>query len=216
MDERHEPDKLEPELEPELKEEEAGGRRASRAPKKATPVIFIVLAVLGVGCLGIALIAIVAAIAIPSLLRSKLEANHTAAAATLRVIASAQSNFRRMDSDGDGQPNYATHLRDLYYAKDTSGQPIQLIDRGLADADASAGGGIPRNGYLFADLATDASGNPYDRQNDFAVCAWPAAYNRTGLYTYVIDATGSVYCSDLAAGAPLTQYPETASWLLVR
>ena len=162
----------------------------------------------------IAIIAVIAAIAIPNLMRNKMEANHTAAAASCRQILSAQSTFHKGDYDGNLIYDYCADYSDLYYTQ-KAGQPIKLIDKALADADDDGGAGIPKSGYLFGDLTTDAAGNAYDNRYECAICAWPALYNRSGLYTYVIDITGSVYMSDLGAGAPLTQYPDTATWLLV-
>ena len=53
----------------------------------------------------IAIIAIIAAIAIPNLLAARLSANETAAVATLRNIISAQAQFQqgaKADTDNDG------------------------------------------------------------------------------------------------------------------
>ncbi|MHC5010031.1 MAG: type II secretion system protein, partial [Planctomycetota bacterium] len=57
----------------------------------------------------IAIIAIIAAIAIPNLLAARLSANETAAIATLRNIVSAQAQFQqsgKADTDGDGTGEY--------------------------------------------------------------------------------------------------------------
>src|SRR5688500_16015094 len=56
----------------------------------------------------IAIIAIIAAIAIPNLLAARLSANETAAIATLRNIVSAQAQFQQsakadVDQDGTGE-----------------------------------------------------------------------------------------------------------------
>jgi type II secretory pathway pseudopilin PulG len=61
----------------------------------------------------IAIIAILAAIAIPNLLAAKLTSNETAAIATLRTIVSAQAQLStsgRIDSDNDGRGEYGTFL----------------------------------------------------------------------------------------------------------
>ena len=57
----------------------------------------------------IAIIAIIAAIAIPNLLAARLSANETAAIATLRNIISAQAQFQqsgKADTDNDGTGEY--------------------------------------------------------------------------------------------------------------
>src|SRR5688500_15469011 len=54
----------------------------------------------------VAIIAIIAAIAIPSLLRSRLAANETSAAGALRNIHATESAFRQNDADGNGLPDF--------------------------------------------------------------------------------------------------------------
>ena len=59
----------------------------------------------------IAIIAIIAAIAIPNLLSARLNANETAAIATLRNIISAQSQFQstsRADENNNGVGEYGS------------------------------------------------------------------------------------------------------------
>ena len=61
----------------------------------------------------IGIIAIVAAISIPNLLASKLNANETAAIATMRHIVSSQAQIAataKIDADRDGRGEYGTFL----------------------------------------------------------------------------------------------------------
>src|SRR5512134_3570136 len=61
----------------------------------------------------VAIIAIIAAIAIPNLLSARLSANETAAVATLRNIISAQAQFQqsaKADEDNDGTGEYGGFL----------------------------------------------------------------------------------------------------------
>jgi len=61
----------------------------------------------------IAIIAILAAIAVPNLLAAKLTSNETAAIATLRTIVSAQAQLGtsgKIDADNDGRGEYGTFL----------------------------------------------------------------------------------------------------------
>ena len=59
----------------------------------------------------VAIIAIIAAIAIPSLLRSRMAANETAAAASCKAFAEAEEIYHRTDYNQDGVLEYATALR---------------------------------------------------------------------------------------------------------
>ena len=54
----------------------------------------------------VAIIAIIAAIAIPSLLRSRMAANSTAAAAACKAFAEAEEIYHRTDYDKDGVLEY--------------------------------------------------------------------------------------------------------------
>ena len=61
----------------------------------------------------VAIIAIIAAIAIPNLLSARLNANETAAIATLRNISSAQAQFQatsKADTDKDGTGEFGSFV----------------------------------------------------------------------------------------------------------
>src|SRR5476649_2941504 len=58
----------------------------------------------------VAIIAIIAAIAIPSLLRSRMAANETAAAAACKAFAEAQEIYHRTDYTGNGVLKYSRNL----------------------------------------------------------------------------------------------------------
>jgi type II secretory pathway pseudopilin PulG len=164
----------------------------------------------------IAIIAVIAAIAIPSLLRNKLEANQTAAVASMRAIAAGQTLWHKNDYDKNNTFDYTADYSQLYYAE-VEGETVKIIDKALADARGTAGAGIAKSGYFIGDLTTGANGTAYDVQYEYGLCAWPGAYNRSGLQTFVIDTTGSVYQKDLgsAACAYFTDFPDIATWMLV-
>ena len=83
----------------------------------------------------IAIIAIIAAIAIPNLIEARKNGNETAAIGALKTIGSAQALFRESDKEGDGNLDYGT-LSELATAGTTG-----LIDRVL--------GSGTKQGYLF-------------------------------------------------------------------
>jgi prepilin-type N-terminal cleavage/methylation domain-containing protein len=84
----------------------------------------------------IAIIAIIAAIAIPNLIEARKNGNETAAIGALKTISSAQALYREADKEGDGNLDYGT-LAELAAAGTT----------GLIDAVLGSG---TKNGYLFA------------------------------------------------------------------
>ena len=118
----------------------------------------------------VAIIAIVAAVAIPKLMSARISANENAAIATLRSIAAAQQQFQSSvavdtDADGGGEFGYFGELSGMapmrVYDPSTgsaslgSGSDDQLDPPFLATAfgnlvaDGSGDGCIERQGYYF-------------------------------------------------------------------
>jgi prepilin-type N-terminal cleavage/methylation domain-containing protein len=85
----------------------------------------------------VAIIAIIAAIAIPNLLTSRMSANETNAAASLRTIVGCQATWRQQDSDGNGiQDFWVRDLSGLYrILRSDQVTMVQSIDISLARAD---------------------------------------------------------------------------------
>jgi type II secretory pathway pseudopilin PulG len=174
--------------------------------KSSWPIILIVGAI---GCfLIVPVIAIIAAIAIPGLLAAQRASNERNASACLRVLSTAQSDFRSNDRDGDRVMNY--WVRDVWglYALVPStngtdpGDPariaemIKLVDPSLAAADASGKehcrGAVPieRAGLMWQPKATyvfrvfesyETSGAPadYASADAGAIKAYGPAYSLT-------------------------------------
>jgi prepilin-type N-terminal cleavage/methylation domain-containing protein len=152
----------------------------------------------------IAIIAIIAAIAIPNLREGQRNANETAAITSLRQYLSAQGIYHRTDYDLDGAKEYAQRLYMLYDYDGAGGpaEPIRLIDLPMARAEYTAGYITqgPRSGFYFADHVQGKSGIAFSSDADgdgfldgFGLTAFPSKYNRTGLKTFVIDTEGTVY-----------------------
>jgi len=94
----------------------------------------------------VAIIAIIAAIAIPSLLRSRMAANATAAAAACKAFAEAEEIYHRTDYDADGVLEYATKMSGATSLLTNGGTEIALIDRAFAAAEGP-GSSSPKAGY---------------------------------------------------------------------
>src|SRR3954468_14832554 len=86
----------------------------------------------------VAIIAIIAAIAIPSLLRSRMAANATAAAASCKAFAEAEEIYHRTDYDGDGVLEYAVKMSGPTSLLTNASVEIALIDRAFANAEGSS------------------------------------------------------------------------------
>ena len=128
----------------------------------------------------IAIIAIIAAIAIPNLLESRITANESAAAASLKSgILPGQTQFQSgaySDIDGDGRGEYAIDHQQLCgstgTAIGTSAKALTLIPPTFNGVDGTAVGA-----YKFQLDANGVSVNANDISNSesfFGAYAWPA------------------------------------------
>ncbi len=98
----------------------------------------------------VAIIGIIAAIAVPGLLRARIAGNEASAIGSLRVINSANLNWMTNCASGRG---YADGLDDLAVPPTNGGQPF-------ISPDLSASGTISKSGYEFtyAPVGTALSG----------------------------------------------------------
>jgi len=88
-----------------------------------------------------AIIGVVAAMAIPSLLRAKIAANEGNASAFLKQITSHEASWQRVDEDGNGKKDYYVFdVAGFHYAQTVSGSLLAYIDRNIANADLDARG----------------------------------------------------------------------------
>jgi prepilin-type N-terminal cleavage/methylation domain-containing protein len=159
----------------------------------------------------IAIIAIIAAIAIPNLLAARLSANETAAIATLRNIISAQAQFQqsgKADTDDDGTGEYGGFI-------ELSGAAPGRMAAVLVPAVLSgsfkvlnANGEVSRSGYFFRMYLPDAAGAAVGEpqvgyadngslggdlaETTWCCYAWPVNYNQSGNRTFFTNQGGDV------------------------
>jgi len=161
----------------------------------------------------VAIIAIIAAIAIPNLLSARLNANETAAIATLRNISSAQAQFQasaHADVDADGTGEFGV-FGELSAADNVRGTGSTISPSVLSGAFKAVDGDgeVSRSGYLFQIFLPDDAGVGIPEDNgggiadetsvDADLCettwccyAWPANYNNSGNRTFFVNQTGDV------------------------
>jgi type IV pilus assembly protein PilA len=121
----------------------------------------------------IAIIAILAAIAIPNIIAARKAANERAAIANLRTLHTAQTLYHQKDHDRNGVHDFATMIGNL----------DGLIPDSLADdGDHSA------NGYNFGCLEDPAE----DQRFVWMAIAAPVAPGKSGDRYFVIDETGVI------------------------
>jgi type II secretory pathway pseudopilin PulG len=144
--------------------------------------------------------------------RQALETN---AMGACRAYATAQAAYHRNDWDGDGKQEYASDLRELCMPKDFdgSGSWCPTIDDAFAAATSPQ---TPKHGYWFKDMAT-IGGKPINWATDFALCAMPARYGRTGYHVFIVSTNGTVWGKDLGKSEFVADFPADpvkAGWII--
>jgi len=138
----------------------------------------------------VAIILIIAAIAIPNLMRAKIAANQSAAVGTLRTISSANATYSSTYSDG-----YAPDLATL---GGPAGAAATCAQAGLIDEVLSAAPS-QKSGYQFVytnnNVAALSAGIPAGCAGSgftgFTVSATPLSTS-SGTTSYCIDETGVI------------------------
>ena len=129
----------------------------------------------------VAIISLLAAIAIPNLLRARHNANEAAGIAALRTISTACESFRAAQTP----PAYPANLAALSTATPA------YIDAGLAGATAA---GTAKQGYFFTYVQVNA--------NQFTCTASPAVSGTTGTRVFFVDESGVIRLNNVS-GAPI-------------
>ena len=115
----------------------------------------------------VAIIILLAAIAIPNLLRARLNANESAAVGAVKTIVSASISYRAVNS---GYPTNITELSDA---------TPEYIDDVLGSGD--------KQGYTF-----ELTGST----NTFTTIAYPQSYQTTGVRSFFADESGVIRSTD--------------------
>jgi type IV pilus assembly protein PilA len=168
----------------------------------------------------VAIIAIIASIAIPNLLSARLNANESAAIATLKNISSGQSQCQAsgvVDANSNGQGEYG-FFGELSGRTLIRGSTQSIVPPVLSAAFGNvAAARVSRSGYIFQmflpdsaglGIAEDADGGDLDDDNGvdagqaevlWCCYAWPATAGNSGNRTFFINQTGDVLATNGAA-----------------
>jgi type IV pilus assembly protein PilA len=137
----------------------------------------------------VAIIGIIAAIAIPGLLRARMAGNEASAIGSLRAINSGQAAF----SSSCGGGNYADSLENLFLAPSGG---TGFISPDLATSDVLKSGYTinlePLSGASATDTVPCNSTDPYTVPAYYA-SATPATLNGTGSRSFATDMRGSIF-----------------------
>ncbi len=125
----------------------------------------------------VAIIGLLSAIAIPNLLRARMNANESSAIYSLRSISTACESYRAADDP----TSYPPDLNTLAQANPP------YIDSVLAAGNKS--------GYLFQFIRTSA--------NQYHATATPQIPNITGVRLFYVDESGVIRAGADASGAPI-------------
>ncbi len=129
----------------------------------------------------VAIVGILAAAAIPNLLRARITANETGAIGGCKTVCAAQHDYNTQSS-----PH--TYTGDLACLGSGNGAGhVSFIDPNLAT-------GL-KTGYHFSITAAEASldGSIWT----WSLTAWPVLYGSTGIRTFYVDASGVIRGSDI-------------------
>lgn len=142
----------------------------------------------------VAIILIIAAIAIPNLLRAKMAANEASAVGSMRTIATAEASYLASGwTNAAAAPiGYSLALQDLGGPNCSNVGVIStstaacLIDNTLASAIVGA---PPKSGYNFTYVVTATSG---PTNTAFTVNGDPATPGQTGQRHFFTDGSGVI------------------------
>jgi len=185
----------------------------------------------------VATVSVIAAIAVPSLLRSRMAANETMAALFCRTYIDAQEVYKRQDRDGDGVLEYAqsvggeTGLTGVMLAPMQSSEiakPKPLMDPKYAKAEGNPKDATtPVSGYCMKVLKAQGDRAKSGRILYFAgkdmvaghaLVIYPKSYDSTGRNTFICNQDGVIYQADLGRDTPsivelMTEFNPGPGWI---
>jgi len=165
----------------------------------------------------IAIIAIIAAIAIPNLLSARLNSNEAGAIATLKNILSAQAQFQttsRADENNNGIGEYGS-FAEMSGGTGVRGGAVLGAPVLSAAFRTVANSRVARSGYLYQVYIPLISGQGQAEQatggyaagtldadlaeTTWCCYAWPTSYGTTGNRTFFVNQAGDIISTETSA-----------------
>jgi hypothetical protein len=157
--------------------------------------------------------------------------NELAAIQVALAYTDGQKEYRQRDWNGDGVMEFARRglsspgKRDGLYWASLPGEPESPLGPEFAEAKV----GQPYHGYLYRILTAQGPDAPGGARSylkngrmteGYALIAWPARYDDTGVMTFIVNQDGVVYEKSLgantsAAARAITTFNPDASWAKV-
>ena len=160
----------------------------------------------------VAIIGIIAAIAVPGLMRARMSGNESSAIGSLRAVNSAQSTYASSCAAG----GYAVDLADL--AKAPTGSTAAFISPDLASNGVTKSGYVVNIGAGASASEVTASGNTCNNSTSAAQSGYfgeahPLTLGSTGQRSFgtdtrstiFFDVAGGTFTADTVAAAAATQ-----------
>ena len=170
---------------------------------------------------------------IEELIDRRIGANELDAISICEAYVDAQIEYAREDRNGDDVLEYAQRLastpgkRDGLYWKaspEEEQSPFGPLVTGAERYLATKEKGDPIKGYYFHILtrqSANAPGGAYDyiingrMLAGFALVAYPADYENSGVMTFVVNQQGKVYQKDIGPFAGMQEYDPEDTWSAV-
>jgi prepilin-type N-terminal cleavage/methylation domain-containing protein len=148
----------------------------------------------------VTIIGVVAATAVPGLLRARMSGNEASGIGLLRAINSGQTSFASSCAGG----GYAVMLEDLVKVPIAGGQGFISPDLNVNGVTKSGykiklevdAGGVPAGGRAIGDATTSC--NATAPWSSYYGSATPAAFNGTGTRAFATDTRGTIYFANSA------------------
>jgi len=152
----------------------------------------------------VTIIGVVAATAVPGLLRARMSGNEASGIGLLRAVNSGQTSFASTCGGG----GYAVRLEDLVKSPTTGGQGFISPDLSVNDVTKSGykiklevdAGGMPAGGRAVGDATTSC--NATAPWSSYYGSATPVTFNGTGTRAFATDTHGTIFFADAAIAPP--------------
>lgn len=177
----------------------------------------------------VAIIAIVAAVAIPGMLRARITSNESSAIGSLRTIATAQTQFLSnvivdQDQDGSGEYGLLTELAGATNTRGGSQMKPGFVPSALGEGINTTNQSSQKAGYRYrvylpggidtgSDPGSATDSNVIDGQEThFRAYAWPHVINNTGNRAFAIDQGSETFFSRNNGGSNYSGLSTTPSF----